>query len=151
METPNKIPFPQANDFEKIIKLLQISDEEVLLNDDALGEYLDGISSRQARYYIAAAKYIGLVDSEKRFSKLGRKIKNLNEYLQKIELIRLLLSDPVFGKVYITEKVMHLSLDTADIAEIIEQEHPGYCEAIYLRRTQTVKKWLGWVKKHLEN
>ena len=151
MEINNKVPFPQANDFNKIVKMLYVPNEDIFLNDDTLGEYLDGITSRQARYYISAAKYIGILDSDKHFSPLGIKIRNLNEYLQKIELARLLLSDSVFGRVYITEKVLGMSLDKVDIADIIKEENPGYCEAIYLRRAQTVTRWLKWLKDILEN
>ena len=147
----NKVPFPQANDFEKIVKIIAIQDEAIILNDETLGTYLDGISSRQARYYIAAAKYLGILDTNKRFTDIGIKIRGLNEYLQKVELARLLLSDPVFGRVYITERVLCMTLDKSDIVDIIKEENPGYCEAIYYRRAQTVTSWLQWLKNILDS
>ena len=52
---------------------------------------------------------------------------------------------------YITEKVLGMSLDKVDIVDIIKEENPGYCEAIYLRRAQTVTRWLKWLKDILEN
>ena len=66
MEGNNKRPpFPQANDLEKIVQIINVPNEDTVLNDDALGSYLDGITSRQARYYIAAAKYLGILDANK--------------------------------------------------------------------------------------
>ena len=145
MENNNKPPFPQANDLEKIVKIINIPIPEKILNDDLLGEYLDGITSRQARYYIAASKFLGILDSSKHFSEEGEKLRKMNTYMQKVELIRIVLSDIVFGTVFLSEKVLGMTLSREDIAEIIEREYPDYCEAIYLRRAQTVISWIAWI------
>jgi hypothetical protein len=145
LENNNRPPFPQANDLEKIVKIINIPMPEKILNDDLLGEYLDGITSRQARYYIAAAKFLGILDPDKHFSITGEQLRNMNTYMQKVELVRIVLSDKVFGTVFLSEKIMGMTLSREDIAEIIEKEHPNYCEAIYLRRAQTVISWINWI------
>ena len=148
MEENNKRPpFPQANDLEKVIQIINVPNEDTILNDEALGVYLDGITSRQARYYIAAAKYLGILDANKCFTESGKKLRGMNTYLQKIELIRTVLSDPVFGTVFVSEKVLGMTFSREDIAEIIEKDHPDYCDAIYLRRAQTVKSWINWINE----
>lgn len=148
MELNNKKPpFPQANDLEKVLKIINVPDPERILNDDALGEYLDGITSRQARYYIAAAKYLGVLDSSKHLSKQGEKLRGMNSYMQKVEFVRIVLSDVVFGTVFLSEKVLGMTLSREDIAEIVEKEYPDYCEAIYLRRAQTVRSWVNWIEE----
>lgn len=144
-EEIKKPPFPQANDLAKVVQIINVPDEGIVCNDDDLGAYLEGITSRQARYYIAAARYLGILDSEKRFTDLGVKLRGMNTYMQKVEIIRIVLSDVVFGTVFYTEKVLGMTLSKADIAEIIEKEYPDYCDAIYPRRAQTVRSWLSWI------
>ena len=144
-------PFPQANDFEKVIQIVEVPDESIVLNDTDLGEYLGGLTERQARYYIAAAKYLGILGKDKHFTLLGQQIRTKNASMQKIELARLLLGDPVFGKVYISEKVFHISLEKNDVAELIEEVMPGYSEAIYLRRAQTAMGWVEWLRSFLND
>ena len=141
----NRPPFPQANDLEKIINIINVPSPTTILNDDELGVYLDGITSRQARYYIAAAKFLGILDSNKSFSQEGEKLRKMNPYMQKVELIRIVLSNPVFGTVFLSEKILGITLSRQDIAEIIENEYPDYCDAIYLRRAQTVRTWTNWI------
>ena len=146
MEENNKRPpFPQANDLEKVVQIINVPNEETVLNDDALGAYLDGITSRQARYYIAAAKYLGILDANKHFTEIGNKLRSMNTYMQRVEIIRLVLSDEVFGTVFITEKVLGMKLSREDVAEIIEKAYPDYCDAIYPRRAQTVTSWISWI------
>lgn len=146
-EENKRPPFPQANDLEKVIQIINVPDENTILNDDDLGVYLDGITSRQARYYIAAAKYLGILDQDKHFSPIGAKLRNMNTYMQRVELIRIVLSDVVFGTAFYTEKVLGMTLSKEDIGDIIEKEYPDYCEAIYPRRAQTVRSWLNWVNE----
>ena len=55
------IPFPQADDFEKIITILNLSNESLLKNSDSLSSILGGISIRQVSYYLSAAMYLGLI------------------------------------------------------------------------------------------
>ena len=146
-EENKRPPFPQANDLEKIIQIINVPDENTILNDDDLGMYLDGITSRQARYYIAAAKYLGILDHNKAFSENGVKLRNMNTYMQRVELIRIVLSDVVFGTAFYTERVLGMTLSKEDIGEIIEKEYPDYCAAIYPRRAQTVRSWLNWINE----
>lgn len=40
MEEKNKIPFPQANDFNKIVKIIEIENEELLNDNKYLEKYL---------------------------------------------------------------------------------------------------------------
>ena len=144
-----KPPFPQANDFEKVKELILIPNEDKLLNDESVGEYLGGLSDRQSRYYIAAARYIGAITDDRKLTEQGKKLRLMDEYTLIAELIRMLFADPVVGRVYILQKVLGFSLDKSDIAEIIQQENPGYTEVIYLRRAQTVKSWIEWIAKYM--
>lgn len=145
MDNEKKPPFPQANDFEKVKQLILIPDANKLLSDSEIGEYLGGITERQSRYYIAAARYLGAVDEHRHLTQKGISLRTMDDITLKAELIRILFSDPVVGRVYILQKVLGFSMDKMDIAEIIEQENPGYTEVIYLRRSQTVLSWMEWI------
>lgn len=144
-EKDKRPPFPQANDLEKVVQIINVPDPQTVLNDDDLGVYLDGITSRQARYYIAAAKYLGILTPEKMFSESGEKLRNMNTYMQRVELIRIVLSDVIFGTAFYTEKVLGMTLSKEDIIDIIKKEYPDYCDIIYPRRAQTVRSWLNWI------
>ena len=137
-------------DFEKVKQLILIPDANKLLSDNAIGVYLGGISERQSRYYIAAARYLGAVDEHRHFSPKGMSLRSMDDITLKAELIRILFSDPVVGRVYILQKVLGFSMDKADIAEIIEQENPGYTKVIYFRRAQTVLSWIEWIYMSIE-
>ena len=67
--------------------------------------------------------------------------------MQRVELIRIVISNTVFGTVFLSEKILGMTLSRQDIAEIIEKEYPEYCEAIYLRRAQTVRSWVNWINE----
>lgn len=141
----DKIPFPQANDFEKVVCLMSLNNEEDLTDFDFVGAFLGGISERQVSYYLSAAMYLGLIDRNKHFTELGNNIRCMDDYLRVIELIRVVLSDPIIGKAYISQKVLGLCLETEDIADMIKEYYPDYTQPIYIRRAQTVQSWLKWI------
>ena len=148
MEKDKKAPFPQANDFEKVKTLITIQDEAYLLSDKLIAATLGGIAERQSRYYLAAARYLGVVNEKRQFTDLGNKLRELDEFMLKAELIRLIISVPVIGRVYILEKL--LDMNKSDVSEIIEQEYPEYTDVIRYRRAQTVLSWISWVKQNME-
>ena len=145
----DKIPFPQANDFEKIVCLMSLTNEKDLTDFDFMGAFLGGISERQVSYYLSAAMYLGLIDCDKQFTELGNIIRCMDDYLRIIELIRVVISDPIIGKAYISQKVLGLCLSTEDIADMIREYYPDYTQPIYIRRAQTVQSWLTWIEKHV--
>lgn len=145
MDEIKNVPFPQADDFEKVISLLNIPDESKLDDKKYLSFVLENISERQVTYYLSACMYLNLVTKDKTFSPLGKSIRELSQTRQRIELIRLLISDKVFGTVFITEKVYGVKLEKEEIIEIIKSEFPSYSDELYDRRYQTVKKWLNWI------
>ena len=144
----NDIPFPQADDFEKVISLINVTDESKLSDKKYISFVLENVTDRQVMYYLSAAMYLGLISKDKHFTELGCYVRNLSPTKQRIELIRLLMSDNVFGTVYITEKVYGIKLEKEEVIDIIKSEYPQYSDELYERRYQTVKKWLLWIEKN---
>ena len=149
MAIEGEVPFPQANDLDKIMLLINVENEEYLFDDAVLGEKLGSISDRQARYYITGARYLDIIDEDRHFTTFGMFLRKNNESRQIIELIRRILLDPIFGMVFLSEKQMGIKYTKYDIAEMIAKERPGYADEIYIRRGQTVKTWVLWINKQL--
>ena len=50
------ITFPQANQFERIIAIMSLTNSEDLQNDELLFGVLDNITYRQVQYYLSACE-----------------------------------------------------------------------------------------------
>ena len=59
-----KIPFPQADSFERIINFCELLDDEILSRNEVTELY--AFDSRQTDYYTGAAMYLGLVEKTKK-------------------------------------------------------------------------------------
>lgn len=143
----DSVPFPQADDFEKIVTIVNISDSNALNDSVKLSQTLGGITDRQVAYYLSAATFLGLIESDKGQKKFAQKcleIRNMNSYLQTAELISLILQNPVFSKVYSYTIVIGIQ-EVEDIKEVIKEYYPQYSDAIYERRAQTVSSWINWI------
>lgn len=145
----DNIPFPQADNFDRIVKILDVNDEKNLSDFEFMCAFLDGITDRQVSYYLSAAMYLGILDREKHYTAIGIEIKKMDHYSRISELIRLLISDKIIGKIYVSQKVLGLTYNKDDIAEIIKQGYPEYSEPIYKRRAQTVQSWLDWIDSQM--
>ena len=66
----NACPFPQANDMEKVIRLVKIPDEKDLQSISKLSSYL-GVSDRQVYYYLSACLFLDILTPEHNFTPFG--------------------------------------------------------------------------------
>ena len=146
------IPFPQADDFQKVIVILNLNDELFLNNNEILSKALGEISERQVAYYLNAVEYLGLIEKNNNirvYTDLAKQLRQNNAVMQKAELISIILQDRTFSLVYALTK-MFGEQEVDDVAEIVEQFHEGYSKEIYKRRAQTVLKWIQWINRELE-
>lgn len=145
-----KIPFPQANDFEKVITILNIENAEKLVDKKYLSSLLDMVTDRQVQYYLSACAYLGLINKEKKFTKLAHELRTLNSSEQIIELARLIVSDKVFGNVYFSQKMYGMKLSTDEIVDIMKTQGVVFdSEEMYKRRAQSVSSWLAWIEREV--
>ena len=146
MEERSEFPFPQADDFDKVVAILNVDDERKLLDKKVIGFLLGEISERQVQYYISACQYLGLVSAEKTFTDLGDEVRSLGENQQFVELARLVVSKDIFGTVYFSEKGLGCKYTREDIIEIMHDHNLGFeSDEMYKRRAQTVLKWIEWI------
>lgn len=150
-ERDRDVPFPQANDFDKVIRILNIDQEEKLGDKQYLSIQLDMITDRQVQYYISACAYLGLINGKKEFTEIAHELRMLNSSEQTVELARLIVSDKVFGKAYFSQKLYNVKLSTEDIIEIMKENNVSFeSDAMYKRRAQTVTSWLCWIEESFE-
>lgn len=147
------IPFPQADDIEKIFAIVNVSKSEYLSDYKKMSTILENISERQVSYYLSAAIYLGIIEIKNRkkvLTKYGMYLRTLNSSLQCAELIVTILSDPVFRKTYIFQK-LYGERNVEDVVPLIKEYHPECTDKVCLRRSQTVISWVRWIIEKLDN
>lgn len=149
MDINDKIPFPQADDFEKIVKIINIDDPSRYNDKLSMSRFLDDISPRQVQYYLSACMYLNLINSNKGLTEEGKYLRKLNNADQIIELSRLILSIRVFGNVYLGEKYLKVKYTRQDVEDLMRSTTNIENEAVIHRRSQTVLKWIEWINKNI--
>lgn len=150
MENKNEFPFPQADDFEKIVQLMNLKDEERLKDKEFLCDLLGGITERQVQYYLSACQYLGFVTSDKKYTERGEAIRALGESQQYIEYAIAIVSKEVFGTVYFTGKMLGSPCSREDVIDYMRDHKVGIdTEEMYKRRAQTVVKWVEWINNNV--
>jgi hypothetical protein len=150
MEEKFNFPFPQADDFEKVISLLNIKEESSLKDKTCVSILLGDIDNRQVQYYLSALMYLDMVQSNKCFTAKGKYIRSLGFSKQIVELAKAIISRDVFGTVYFTEKLLEVKMNRDEVIEIMKEFVEFATETMYIRRSQTVIKWIEWVNKNFK-
>lgn len=140
----NKTTFPQADHFEKVIRIMSVDSAYEIKDREHMSEILGGITSRQVQYYLSACEYLGLITSDRTFTAIGEKILVLPYAKKVIQLARVLISDPIFGSVYLAEKKFRYKFDSEEIISVM-RAHSSMSEPLYKRRAQTVSSWVKWL------
>ena len=158
-----KIPFPQADNFERVINLCElIKQNQIMSKEQYLQDFDFGaIDPRQHDYYTNAAKYLGLVekviDTPTRqtcfiLSELGRRVFSLNIIERQKEFAKLIVSHAVF------RDVLRISLENGELPakEVIVEAmkrsklHNVNSESTYFRRASTIVGWINWILNQIE-
>lgn len=143
-----KIPFPQADSFERIINLCELLDKSELTKNDITTEY--GFHKRQTDYYVNAAKYLDLIKEEGDkliLSFTGEKIMQKSPTLKQLSFVKQILKHPVFHEVLKEQLKTGAVLSKCRVVEIM-RKYPLYNvkgENTYERRAQTVSSWIDWI------
>ena len=95
-----KIPFPQANDFNKIYNLICMDDESKLIDKEYLKTYLNLGTERQIAYYLSACEFLGVINRSKEYTELGKNIRNTNSDLRIVMICKIIISIIIFIKIY---------------------------------------------------
>ena len=150
-ETP-KIPFPQADSFERLVDLLSLLLEQDLTKDEITENY--AFSDRQTYYYTAAGRYLELIKNYKKLFCLTDEARTIlaNKPKRKnLVLIKKILEHQVFYEAF------KLTLTTGEIpsqqpiAEIMSECKVNIGDSTTGRRISTVKRWISWIWSQIQD
>ncbi len=148
----SNIPFPQADNFERLISLCELLKEIKLTKDEITEKY--SFNMRQSYYYTSAGMYLGLIDRNHingkvcfSLTKKGNKIFDLPLKQRQLELVKCILEHNVFLNIFKLwlEKIETPSLD--DCVHIMKEIgiYNVDSEETLRRRARTVLRWLEWI------
>lgn len=149
MNVEDSVPFIQADNFERIVSLLENMYENPMTSDEIIE--LMKFTSRQRDYYFNAGKYLGLFQKlkEDKVTKYGLTNTGVNVYKKsykdrQLELVKLILSHRIFRDLF-TE-----ILETGEIPDkgrVVELElEYNVCSIdVASRRATSVISWLNWI------
>ena len=148
-ETQN-IPFPQCDNFDRIISLMDILNEHGAMTADEIADAMD-FTPRQADYYFNGGAYLGLFekDAEKKrkLSRMGELIARMAYKPRQLALVRQILRHDMFKTLY-DEMREHEAIPTLErIMELMACYCAGFGEPMLRRRGQTVAAWLRWIER----
>ena len=149
---PRSIPFPQANDLDKIVDLLSLVNNGVSTKA-SIAEYFE-FDERQSDYYGNAGCYLSLMQKENInfvLTNLGRTFLSITSPSERTTiLIKQLLKRPVFReliKKLIDVKYNLDSISNDEISKAIEK-NTLLTGDTPLRRASTVRSWLRWLLRN---
>jgi hypothetical protein len=147
-----KIPFPQADSFERIIDLLGLLMEKELSYDEITENY--NFTTRQTDYYSNAGRYLGLIKKENIDGNIGytltaktRRIMSKPYKEKYLAIITSILEHKVFYDCLEKRFLKKTTLTHEEIVKIMKNNviYGVKSENTYYRRAQTIRSWIEWV------
>ena len=140
----NSIPFPQANDINKVIALVQAGDD--IIEDKEKAKYVINVGTpRQVSYYLSALQYLNLkyLGQNKKLTERALKLQNSKSELVS-DIYNQLLEDKLFGKAYHDFKVTgEVNIDK--VTSDLKKENKRLSESTLRRRASTISSWVEWM------
>lgn len=150
------IPFPQADDFDRLRKLLEaLHDAGGEMTTAHITQFLQ-YAARQSDYYVNAARYLGFVEKTDRqlyrITTPARHLLSTSARAQTLALMRAILSRPIWhtlGRTLIQRKQPPT---IAEVVHVMQQyPHLHQCtQSTIPRRAQTVLSWLRWIAQRVD-
>lgn len=138
----NSIPFPQADDINKVITLVQAGDE-IIENKEKAKEVINVGTPRQVSYYLSALQYLKYLGRNKKLTERALKLKNSKSELVS-DIYNQLLEDKLFGKAYHDFKVTG-KVNIDKVTSNLRKESQRLSESTLRRRASTIRAWVEWM------
>jgi hypothetical protein len=146
------IPFPQANDLNKVIDTVSLVNQGYSTKQE-LSEIFE-FDERQGDYYANAARYLGFLDREGTtfsVSAIGKRLLRLSSPSRRAGLItEQLIRRPVFHQILhqlLQNNLDINSLDSINISQLVEGQ-TTLGGATPQRRASTVIQWIKWILEY---
>lgn len=148
-----ELPFPQADNFERIINLCELLKQNEFISKDNITRNYD-FNYRQTNYYSDAARYLGLIKVVRKNQQTGctltpngLRIFNLSIVERQLEFVKLILAHTVF------QNTLKLYFDKGEVPqkdEIVEimknaKLYNIHADETYRRRASTIISWINWI------
>lgn len=154
-----EIPFPQADNFERVINLCELLKQKEFISKEDITQNYD-FDGRQTDYYSNAGKYLGLVETGKDpltgqigcfLTAKGKQVFNLNLIDRQKEFVKSIVSHKAF------KETLKLYLDNGEIpnketiVEIMKRSklYNVGSDTTYFRRASTIIGWTNWIIKQI--
>ena len=148
-----EVPFPQADDFSRVIDLISLLVDSALPPEEITSNY--DFDKRQTDYYFNAARYLGLVEKSKdddkiiraELTKEGRKIMSLPHKEKNLAIMKKVIEHNPFSeglKIYFEKSEAPTKEELVKIMKESKLHKVG-SDTTYRRRAQTVLKWIEWI------
>lgn len=150
-------PYPQADDFERVIDLVSFLMTDEFQTADSIAANYE-FDPRQSDYYFSAARYLGLAEYEsgatgdstalRRATTLAEQIFDLPFREQRLKLAELVLGVPPVAAVYL-EAVAGTPPTLARTQELLEASpvSADLSGSTLPRRSRTANAWVQWLLK----
>jgi hypothetical protein len=157
IEPEPDVPYPQANDLDKVIDIVTNFQSAGLTNKQAIAEFFD-FDERQGDYYANAGYYLGLLkrvphSTEFELTREGGFIaKSENRSRRNLLLLKQMLKRPSFNEIirlFESENRVVSSLNVDVLAPVI-RKHVQLNETTARRRASTVMSWMRWMVAGME-
>ena len=147
-----RIPFPQADKFERVINICELLNAQELSRNAVTKKYAFDV--RQTNYYTDAARYLGLLEKETRggtpvysLSSEGRRILNLDFKRRQLAFCDCILSHKAFNDTLRRYLESGSMPSNNEIVEIMKGSNIFNVneDSTFERRSSTVKSWVDWI------
>lgn len=150
-----RIPFPQANNFERVVDLLGLLYENDLSKEDITTNY--NFTDRQTDYYTNIGRYLQLVDKYRgddgiyfQLNNEGRRILSLPFKQKYLALITKVFEHAPF-KLAFQEWMSNGYITPEKVVDLMKKTNVNVqAESTYHRRAQSLIAWINWIKKRTE-
>ena len=147
----NAVPFPQANNLDIILDLINIFPDTGYL-PEMVANYLN-YEIREGQYYLRALSYIGITTQNNSISYLteyGKKIQvEPSIRLKKIFLISQIFQNETLAEMYRKSEDLTQSKDRIDFFTKYIEVHIKLNEVTANRRASTINTWFNWIDSNL--
>lgn len=151
MDYNDDVPFVQANNFERVISLLEHLYEHSMTVEE-VAELMQ-FKTRQSDYYFNAGKYLGLFEKVRdentdtivmQLTSLGRKVYKLNYKARQLKLVELILEHKIFNELFIYT-YNNNKLPSKELVMRKMREYNVCNEPQIARRASSVISWIKWI------
>ena len=149
-DEPVGIPFPQANSPKTTMDVVDFIAENPGADKFDIAGFV-GFTDRQSDYYCQSAAYFGFLqrnpNEHSRFelTAKGREFHAADERHRKMLFVKALMERVVFRRCFEVFNVVGEIPDEAETIRIMREE-VELGEAVYKRRSSTVRNWIRWLK-----